>query len=162
MKVPTSKVDNYGTGSIHQNKYILCTGKIFMRSGNRSHFGESFESLLFLAFYFRILTQWMRWCRQKFSKKNQAIWAKNEPQKMASLTAGGTCSCIIVQCTKIHYTQCYTTLQIQLDESSSISRGGSNIKKTELRTSQTLNTFKHLILNLTNITKNRSVCELQK
>ena len=46
----------------------------------------------------------MRWCRQKFSKKNQAIWAKNEPQKMASLTAGGTCSCIIVQCTKIHYT----------------------------------------------------------
>ena len=100
MKVPTSKVDNYGTGSIHQNKYILCTGKIFMRSGNRSHFGESFESLLFLAFYFRILTQWMRWCRQKFSKKNQAIWAKNEPQKMASLTAGGTCSCIIVECTK--------------------------------------------------------------
>ena len=42
----------------------------------------------------------MGWCRQKFSKKNQAIWAKNEPQKMASLTAGGTCSCIIVECTK--------------------------------------------------------------
>ena len=53
----------------------------------------------FLAFYFRILT-WMGWCRQKFSKKNQAIWAKNEPQKMSSLTAGGTCSCIIVECTK--------------------------------------------------------------
>ena len=47
MKVPTSKVDNYGTGSIHQNKYILCTGKIFMRSGNRSHLHGSVKSLLF-------------------------------------------------------------------------------------------------------------------
>ena len=62
----------------------------------------------------------MGWFRQKFSRKNQAIWAKNEPQKMASLTAGGTCSCITVQCTKIHYTvvvcttQC-NTLRIQLE-----------------------------------------------
>ena len=66
----------------------------------------------------------MGWCRQKFSRKNQAIWAKNEPQKMASLTAGGTCSCITVQYTKIHYTvvvcttQC-NTLRIQLEGSPS-------------------------------------------
>ena len=107
MKVPTSKVDNYGTGSIHQNKYILCTGKIFMRSGNRSHFGESFESLLFSCFLFPNFDIVDGIVPKKFSKKNQAIWAKNEPQKMASLTAGGTCSCIIVECTKIHYTMLY-------------------------------------------------------
>ena len=82
MKVPTSKVDNYGTGSIHQNKYILCC------------------TVLFSCFLFPNFDIVDGIVPKKFSKKNQAIWAKNEPQKMSSLTAGGTCSCIIVECTK--------------------------------------------------------------